>query len=54
MRNFQKGLFGLGVLSYIAAILFIGQQMGDTLWRAGVAIMLTDIVCTRLWPAMKT
>jgi len=50
MRTVHIGIFGLGVLSFLAAIAFIGQETGDTLWRAGIAFMLVDVACTKLWP----
>jgi len=53
MRTTQIVIFWVGTLSFIASALFIGQQTGDTLWRAGLAAMMTDFVCTRLWPAPK-
>jgi hypothetical protein len=51
MRNLQFGIFVLGVVSFLASAFFVGQGMGDTLWRVGVAAMLVDLVCLRLWPA---
>jgi hypothetical protein len=53
MRTVQLGLFILGVLSFLASAFVIGQVMGDVLWRAGVAAMLVDLVCLRLWPVAK-
>jgi hypothetical protein len=53
MRIVQVVIFTLGVLSFLAAALFIGQETGDTLWRVGVAAMLIDLVCTKLWPCAK-
>ncbi|MGA9116739.1 MAG: hypothetical protein WB626_08190 [Bacteroidota bacterium] len=50
MRTLQIVLFLLGVPFFLAALLFIGDPMGDTLWRAGVAVLLTDLVCVKLWP----
>jgi len=50
MRTLQVGIFVLGIISFLAASVFIGQQMGDTLWRAGIAAMLTDLAFMRLWP----
>jgi hypothetical protein len=54
MRALQVLIFVLGVLSFISGAFFVGQQMGDTLWRVGVGAMLTDLVCARLWPVTKT
>jgi len=54
MRKAQVGVFVLGVLSFLASVFFIGQGLGDTLWRAGVAAMLIDLVFVTLWPCAKT
>jgi hypothetical protein len=54
MRTLQIGILSLGVLSFLVAALFIGQGMGDTLWRAGVGALLIDLVCIKLWPSGKT
>jgi len=54
MRTFQIVIFVFGVIAFLAAALFIGQVMGDTLWRVGVAAMLGDLVCMRLWPTART
>ena len=51
MRNLQVAVFIVGALSFLASALFVGQGMGDTLWRAGVAAMLTDLTWTVIWPA---
>jgi hypothetical protein len=53
MRTAQVVIFWLGVLAFVSSAFFIGQGMGDTLWRVGVAAMMTDFVCTRLWPAPR-
>lgn len=53
MRSLQVALFVLGAASFLAAAFFIGQGMGDTLWRLGVAAMLTELACIRLWPSAK-
>ncbi len=54
MRIVQIVIFAIGVLSFLAAAFFIGQGMGDTLWRVGVAAMLIDLACAKLWPCPKT
>ena len=54
MRIVQVGIFEFGVLSFLGAAVFIGQQTGDTLWRVGVAAMLIDLTYARLWPCAKT
>jgi hypothetical protein len=51
MRNLQAAIFIVGVASFLASALFAGQEMGDTLWRAGVAAMLTTLTLRALWPA---
>jgi hypothetical protein len=53
MRPFQVTVFALGAASLIAATLFIGKDMGDTRWRAGIAALLFDVVCLQLWPSAK-
>jgi hypothetical protein len=53
MKKFQIFLFLLGVASFFAAIFFIGSDMGNTLWRAGVAFLLIDIVWLLLWNTNK-
>lgn len=53
MRGLQYAIFALGLLTFLASIFFVGQEWGDTLWRAGVAAMLTDLVCIKLWRPVK-
>ena len=50
MRYFQIVLFFSAAFSLIIAIFFAGTVMGDILWRAGIAILLFDVVCILLWP----
>lgn len=50
MRTLQVALFAGGVLSFAAAAFFVGQVMGDALWRAGVAFLLIDVAIVMLWP----
>jgi len=54
MRSLQILLFFLGLIAFIAAIFFIGSADGDTLWRAGIAVILLDAVFIRLWPNVKS
>ena len=51
MRYLQILVFVVGLAAFMAAIFFIGTGTGDTLWRAGVAVLLLDVVCIMLWPA---
>ena len=53
MRQIQIGVFIIGLVSFLAAIFFIGQDLGDTLWRAGVAAILVDLAAVKLWSATK-
>jgi hypothetical protein len=53
MRQFQIAVFVLGTASFVAAACFAGKELGDTLWRAGMAAVLFDIMCVQLWPAAK-
>lgn len=50
MRALQIALFVLGVGLLLAAVPFIGSVAGDALWRAGVAVLVVDVVCIMLWP----
>ena len=49
MRKLQIGLFVLALLLLVASLAFVGGVAGDALWRAGVAALLVDLVCMRLW-----
>jgi hypothetical protein len=51
VRNLEVAIFVVGVLSFVLSAFFAGQGMGDILWRAGVAAMLTDLALRALWPA---
>jgi membrane protein YdbS with pleckstrin-like domain len=51
MNILQIVLFWIGVVAFLAAIFFIGTENGDTLWRAGISVLLLDLVCIKLWPA---
>jgi hypothetical protein len=53
MRTLQIVLFVIGLTAFLAAIFFIGADMGQTLWRTGVAALLADIVCLMLWPSPR-
>ena len=51
MKLLQIVLFLVAVLIFIAAAFYIGSDTGLDLWRAGLAILLIDVVCLLLWPA---
>jgi hypothetical protein len=53
MRILQIGIFLFAVLSFLVSAVFIGQEMGDTLWRVGIASILVDLACAKLWPSAK-
>ena len=53
MRKVQIGIFILGLVSFLAAVFFTGEDTGETLWKTGTAAMLIDIVFMKLWPSMK-
>jgi hypothetical protein len=46
-------VFVLGAVALLTAACFIGKDMGDTLWRIGIAALLFDVVCVQLWPSCK-
>ncbi|MHC4093714.1 MAG: hypothetical protein ACYSVY_26165 [Planctomycetota bacterium] len=50
MKNLQLLLLAAAVVSFGAAPFFIGNDMGETLWRAGMAILFVDTVSQMLWP----
>ena len=54
MRQLQIGVFALGVVSFLASAFFVGGEMGDVLWRTGVAAMLTDVVLMGLCSSPKS
>jgi hypothetical protein len=37
----------------IASAFGIGKDMGETLYNAGIATLLIDVVCIQLWPSVK-
>lgn len=53
MRVFERGLFIVGVVAFLVSAVVAGGVLGDILWRAGMAIMLTDLVIVQLWPAAR-
>lgn len=53
MRAIHIGLFVLGVLAFVAALFAAGSELGDILWRGGVAVLLLDLVAMKLWPSRE-
>lgn len=54
MRQAQVILFLLGAASLIASAFGLGKDYGETLYNAGIAILLIDIVFILLWPSAKS
>lgn len=50
MRWIQITFFIVGVCSLLTALGFRGSMTGEDLWKAGIAILLGDIVLIQLWP----
>jgi hypothetical protein len=53
MRYIQIVLFIAGAASLIASAFGLGKDYGETLYNAGIAILLIDIVFIMLWPSEK-
>jgi hypothetical protein len=53
MRILQIVGFVLGLVAFFGAAFYTGQMMGDTLWKVGVAFMLSVITLILLWPTGK-
>jgi hypothetical protein len=53
MRSFQIALFILGTASMVGSAFGIGKEFGETLFNAGIALLLIDVVCIQLWPSAK-
>ncbi len=53
MRKLQMILFVLGIVALIASAFGIGRDFGETLYNAGMAMLLADVVCIQLWPSEK-
>jgi len=51
MKRLQAGLFILGVVAFLAAAVAAGTDLGEDLWRTGIAVLLVDLVAMKLWPA---
>lgn len=50
MRVLQVIMCASGVAALPAGLPFVGSVTGDALWRAGIAVLLLDVVCIKLWP----
>lgn len=51
MKALQIALFVLAVAAFLAALVAAGTDLGDIFWRAGMALLLSDLVVMKLWPA---
>ena len=54
MRQAQIILFILGAASLIASAFGLGKDYGETLYNAGIAMLLIDIVFIQVWPSAKS
>lgn len=54
MRIVHVILFGLAIVTLLISAATAGGMLGDIFWRAGIAILLVDLVAMRLWPATGT
>lgn len=53
MKQIQIVIFIAGAASLIASAFGLGKDYGETLYNAGIAILLIDIVFIQLWPSEK-
>ncbi len=60
MRNLQIAMRYLQIIGFIGglaaffgAAYYTGSQRGETLWKTGMAFMLSDITLILLWPTGK-
>jgi len=53
MRQAQIVLFIIGAVSLIASAFGLGKDYGETLYNAGIAILVIDIVFIQLWTSAK-
>lgn len=53
MKRLQAGLFVLGVAAFLVAAFAAGTDLGEDLWRTGIALLLVDLVAMKLWPASQ-
>ena len=54
MRQMQIAILFWALAAFIGALLNIGNEMGETLWRGGMAGLVIDIVLIMLWPGKNT
>ena len=53
MRFVQIFLFIISIFLFFIAAFFYMSILGLILWRAGIAILLLDVVCLLLWPTAQ-
>jgi hypothetical protein len=53
MRIFQIAVFVLASLSFLAALYYTGTNAGESLWKGGMAGMISDGVLLLLWPTRR-
>jgi uncharacterized YccA/Bax inhibitor family protein len=54
MRLNQIIVAFLALAAFLAALFLVGTDTGDLLWKAGIAALLWDLVCIKLWPTQAT
>ena len=50
MRILEIVAFFVALTALIAALVTAGTPLGDIFWRAGIAVLLVDIVMMMIWP----
>jgi hypothetical protein len=50
MRWIQIAFFIAGACALLTSLGFRGTMTGEDLWKAGIAILLGDVVLIQLWP----
>ncbi len=49
MKIIQSLLLYLGLAAFILSLFFVGSDTGDSLWKAGMAILMIDITVIMLY-----
>ena len=53
MRTLQMILLCLAILVLVVSVFFMGTNTGLTLWYAGIALLLIDVVVCLIWPSFS-
>ena len=54
MRILEIVSFFVALTALIAALVTAGTALGDIFWRAGIAVLLVDIVMMMIWPRSQS